>query len=173
MHFTTNNSRGFTLVEIIVAIVLVGTIAGIAAMIILQGTRSYSDEQSRSDIHYQARLATERIAREVRLVRSCADVTPTVNPSTTLTFTDINGAGITFSRTVGNDLMRNADVVAQNVTALQISYLDISGTATASPGPTCGTAPTDTWLIQISLTVTDPQTAQSVSMLTRVYPRNF
>ena len=51
-------------------IVLVGILGTIAATIIMQGIRAYSDEQSRSDAHYQARFAMERMAREIREIRS-------------------------------------------------------------------------------------------------------
>jgi prepilin-type N-terminal cleavage/methylation domain-containing protein len=166
----TPNSKGFTLIEIVITIVLVSILAGIAAMIILQGVRAYSDEQIRSDVHYQARLAMERMAREMRQVRSCGapDLPGMVNPSASIIFTDINDATIPFSRT-GTDLMRGADVLARNITALQFRFLDINGNESVN----CGTTPTDMWLIEISLTTTDTQTAQSLNMLTRVYPRNF
>ena len=39
-------SRGFTLIEITITIVIVGVFAGISAMIIMQGIRAYSEEKS-------------------------------------------------------------------------------------------------------------------------------
>jgi prepilin-type N-terminal cleavage/methylation domain-containing protein len=166
----TPNSKGFTLIEIVITIMLVSILSGIAALIILQGVRAYSDEQSRSDVHYQARLATERMAREIRQVRSCGapDLPGMANPSASITFADMNNAAISFSRT-GTDLMRGADVLARNITVLQFRFLDINGNESV----TCGAAPTDTWLVEISLTATDPQTLEALSMRTRVYPRNF
>ncbi len=167
------NSRGFTLIEIIISIVLVGIIAGVAALIIMKGVRAYSDETSRSNVHYQARLAMERMAREVKIARNCGAIIPMAHPAATLAFTDINNIGVAYSL-VGTNLMRNAaDILAQNVTALQFQFLDINGNPTASPGPTCGVLLANTWLIEITMTVTDPQTAEFVNMRTRVQPRNF
>lgn len=165
-----SRDEGFTLIEMVITIVIVGIIGGLAAMIILQGVRAYSDERSRSDVHYQSRLAMERMSREIRQVRSCGapDLPGMVNPSASITFTDINNETISFSRT-GTDLMRGADVLARNITALQFRFLDINGNESVN----CGTTPTDAWLIEISLTATDPQTSQSLTILTRVYPRNF
>lgn len=165
------NSRGFTLIEIIISIVLVGIIAGVAALIIIQGVRAYSDEASRSDVHYQARLTMERMAREVKLVRSCMDINGMANPSASLDFWDIGNNQVIYTL-VGTNLMRNAaDTLAQNVTALQFQFLDVFGNAPV--GPTCGVAPGDTWLVEITMTVTDPQTSEFVNMRTRVHPRNF
>src|SRR6266508_4282581 len=67
-------SNGFTLIEIIITIVVTSIIAGLSAVIILQGVRSYSDEDTRSDLHYQTRLAVERMAREIRMVNSQGNV---------------------------------------------------------------------------------------------------
>src|SRR5574341_583889 len=84
-------SKGFTLVEIVITIVLIGILSGIAAMIILQGVRAYSDEQSRSDVHYQARLALERMAREIRMIRSTADMSTPTAWAIDLRFTEVDG----------------------------------------------------------------------------------
>jgi hypothetical protein len=121
-------------------------------------------------MHYQVGLAMERMERELRQVRSCGapDLPGMVNPSASITFTDINNAAITFSRT-GTDLMRGADVLAKNITALQFRFLDINGNQTVI----CGPAPANAWLIEISLTATDPGTAEAIAMRTRVHPRNF
>ena len=160
------NNAGFTLIEIVITIVLVTILAGIAALIILQGVKAYSDEQSRSDVHYQARLAMERMAREIRHVRSCADITGPVNPSNTLSFTDITGTAVAFSVSGGN-LSRGVDILATGITSAQpFRFFDRSGNATVS----C-IAPNDIWFVDISLTA--EQGAESLVLNSRVHPRNF
>lgn len=161
-------SDGFTLVEIVITIVLIGILSGVAAMIILQGVKAYSDEQSRSDVHYQARLAVERIAREARLIRSCADINgrPVNNPSSALSFTDISGNAVTFSIAGGN-LSRGGDILAMGVNAQPFSFLDRNGALVTD----CGAAPNDIWFIEIDVTST--QGGESLQMRTRVHPRNF
>lgn len=164
-----SRSAGFTLIEIVITIVLVSILSGIAAMIILQGARSYSDEQSRSDVHYQVRLAVERIAREARLIRSCADITGPANPSATLSFTDINGVAVVFNVATGT-LSRGADILATGVTsATPFRFLDRLGNQSvtcADPNPDL-----NIWFIEIDMTST--QGAESLQMRTRVHPRNF
>jgi prepilin-type N-terminal cleavage/methylation domain-containing protein len=164
-----HNTSGFTLIEIVITIVLVSILAGIAALIILQGVKAYSDEQSRSDVHYQARLAMERMAREIRHARSCAAITGPANPSGTLTFTDINGNAVVFSVSGGN-LSRGADILATGITSAQpFRFLDQNGNETTA----CSvpTVPTDIWFVDISLTA--QQGAESLVLNSRVHPRNF
>ena len=164
-----SQSNGFTLIEVVITIVLVSILSGIAAMIILQGVRAYSDESSRSDVHYQARLAVERMAREIRLIRSStvADI-PTMN-GTTLLYNDINGTQMGFRLTAGN-LQRTQDngatweTLATNIPGGPVfTYLDNTGVVTG--------AQTSLWLVQIEAAVT--QGTESVTMRTTVHPRNF
>jgi prepilin-type N-terminal cleavage/methylation domain-containing protein len=161
----TPNSQGFTLIEIVMTIVIVSVLAALAALIILQGVRAYSDEDSRSDIHYQTRLAVERIAREARQITDCTRITVPANPGGTFSFFDINtGATVTFS-IAGTNLLRNADLLASGITSPQpFRFLATDGTTltTACPG---------IWFIDIS--VTDAKGTQSLPMRTRVHPRNF
>ncbi len=162
-------SNGFTLVEIVITIVLIGILSGIAALIILQGVKAYSGEQSRSDVHYQARVAMERMTREARLIRSCAAIAGPANPSNTLSFTDVNGNNVVFSLAGGN-LLRGADLLASGITSTQpFSFLDQNGnvTTTCSVPP----VPTDIWFVDINLT--DTQNLETLQMRTRVHPRNF
>ena len=167
-------SRGFTLIEVVITIVIVGIIAGIAAMIILQGVRAYSAEQSRSDVHYQARLAVERMAREVRLVRSrtVADI-PTMTP-TDLLFCDVTGKAVEF-QLVGTALNRREsatcspsawggwNALATGVTPLTVSYFQRDGVTAATA--------TTLWFVVIDMT--DVQGSETLRLRTRVHPRNF
>ena len=165
-------SRGFTLIELIITIVIGGIISGMAALILMQGVKAYTDEQSRSDVHYQARSAMERMAREIRTARSASEIgtavlgTITGNPTNSFIFVDVSGTNITYSlggttlnRTVGGV----PSALAQGVTTLQFQHYTSAGVLT--------TAPASVWLIEINLT--DTQGTQTLQMLTRVHPRNF
>ena len=147
-------------------IVIVSILAALAAVIILQGIRAYSDEDSRSDIHYQARIAVERMARELRSMPSCTNLTVSSNPGGTLSFVDVNtSATVTFSIS-GTDLKRNnTDLLASGITSAQPFRL------LAADGNTLTTACPGIWFIEIS--VTDTKGSQSLPIRTRVHPRNF
>lgn len=156
------NSAGFTLIEIVMTIVLLSIISGIAAMIILQGVRSYAQESTRVDVHYQARLAMERMAREIR---TATTVTATA-PSSSLVFTDVTGTIITYSLS-GTSLRRNADLLSSGVTSLLFSHYNNANVLTAVTA--------SVWTIEVF--VTDQQGAGAIAdtlqMRTRVHPRNF
>lgn len=159
-----SNQRGFTLIEMIMVIVLISIIAGIAAMIILEGAKSYQKEVSFSDIHNQGRLAIERMAREIRLIRSATatDMTTSYPTATSLQFNDVNGANIQFNL-VGSTLSRSGNTLANNVQSLTFSYYQSDGV------PAAGAA--QVWFIQIDLTTVNA--GETLPLRVRVHPRNF
>lgn len=59
--------RGFTLVEMVVAMVVIGIVAGMLAVFIGLPVRSYMDTAARVELADIADTATRRIARDVRL----------------------------------------------------------------------------------------------------------
>lgn len=60
------NTRGFTLIEIIIVIVISGIIGGLIALIIGRTTSSYHALDRRDKLQTSARYAVERISREIR-----------------------------------------------------------------------------------------------------------
>jgi prepilin-type N-terminal cleavage/methylation domain-containing protein len=164
-------SRGFTLIEIIIVIVLIGILGTIAATIIMQGVRAYSGLESRSNAHYQARFAMERMAREIRLMRSSTAADIPAMTGTTLQYNDINGLQMGFRLNAGN-IERTQDngttwqTLAINITGPGgniFTYLDSTGAVTV--------AAASLWLVQIQFTAT--QNTESIDMHTAVHPRNF
>lgn len=61
-----SRQRGFTLIEMVMVVVLIGIIAGILAPFITQSVRAYVDTQSRTELVARGRLALERLNRELR-----------------------------------------------------------------------------------------------------------
>jgi prepilin-type N-terminal cleavage/methylation domain-containing protein len=167
------NCYGFTLIEMVVVIVILGVMSTLAALIILQGVESYSTEDQRSNVHYQASLAMERMVREIRLIRTPASVTSLLTNRSQLQYTDINNASIGFRLNAGNgNIERSQDggvtwqTLATGIIAPGgniFTYLDNTGAST--------TINSNLWLIQIQFTAT--QGTQSVTMLSTLFPMNF
>jgi prepilin-type N-terminal cleavage/methylation domain-containing protein len=166
------NRQGFTLIEMIVVIVILGILSTLAALIILQGAKAYSTEHLRSNANYQASLAMEIMVREIRLIRTPADITSLLTDGTQLQYVDINNASIGFRLNAGNgNIERTQDGVTWQTLATGISapggniftYLDSSGASTATNANLC--------FIQIQFTAT--QGTESATILTQLYPMNF
>jgi prepilin-type N-terminal cleavage/methylation domain-containing protein len=162
------HSKGFTLIEIIIVIVILGILSTVAAMIILEGAKSYSIEDSRSNAHYQARLAMERMAREIRLIRSQTAADITTMGANTIRYSDIFGAQMGF-RLTGTTIERTQDnaatwqPLATGVTALTFTYFQQDGSTVATA--------TTLWYVVID--ITEQPGTEMLSMSTRVHPRNF
>lgn len=60
------NSKGFTLIEMVMVILLLGIIAGVAAMILLEGSKGWLAIGPRKDALWEARMSIERMVREAR-----------------------------------------------------------------------------------------------------------
>ncbi len=171
----TSNLRGFTLIEAIITIVIVGIISSIAALIILEGMKASSKEQNLSEAHYQTRLAMERMAREIRLIRSqTAGDIPTM-AATDLIFCDVTGKAVEF-QLAGAALNRRESATcsplawggwnalsSSGVNPLTFTYLDSAGAG--------GATAVNLWFVEINLT--DTQGSETLQMRTRVHPRNF
>lgn len=66
-RITLRRARGFTMVEMVVVIVIIGIVSGIVAVFIMAPVRSYIDTAARVELADIADTATRRIARDVRL----------------------------------------------------------------------------------------------------------
>ncbi len=60
------SKNGFTLIELVISIVLVGIIAGVLAPIIFYGAEGFKQQVARKELVSRARLALERMSREMR-----------------------------------------------------------------------------------------------------------
>jgi hypothetical protein len=91
-----------------------------------------------------------------------------MNP-TDLRFTDINGTDVRFQLDGSNNIQRSQNggvtwnVLASGISALTINYFQQDGVTVAIA--------TNLWFIDITLT--DTQGSESLTLRTRVHPRNF
>lgn len=138
---------GFTLMELILTIILIGAIGGVAGMIILEGTEASIDQEIRTDLSNQGRLAMERMVREIRAIRQAADIGPIAgNPAASFSFTDPTGLAVSYSL-AGTVLNRGVGgmsfPLADNVALLEFRHFDRAGALTTDPAAV--------WRIQIDL----------------------
>lgn len=123
--------RGYTLVELVMVIVLIGIVAAIGIPAILETGDAFSLASQFQDFAVQSSIvAMNRVSREIRKLKDDASVNTAT--ASQFSFVDLDNNTITYNRS-GNTLMRNSDGLADNVTALTFTYYDDAGNTIATP----------------------------------------
>ena len=149
--------------EMVIVIALLAILAPIAALIIDGGIRAYVSSRTQATSQEQGRLALERITRDLRAIRSATSADLIIAPATQITYTDRSGATVSYTRS-GTTLMRNGVPLADNVSALNFTYIQRDGKTTASSATTV-------YYITTTLGITQAGTTLNVHATVR--PRNF
>lgn len=157
---TQNAVTGFTLVEVILTIVILGIIGALVGPILKSGVKSYNLIYSRKAALGQARFAMERMVDEMRLIRSTSDITTWTQSN--LQFNIPNESAISYSLS-GNNLLRKGAILADGVTLLQFSYLDSNGNQAGAVG--------DIRRIGIEMQVSAGASKGSIKQRTQVFLR--
>jgi prepilin-type N-terminal cleavage/methylation domain-containing protein len=156
-----HRARGMTLIEMVLAVVIVAIVLAASAPIIGNTFQSYVTTRSALDATSKARLAVERIAREIREVNFAAGAYQFgTMTATDVTFTKTDGTVVRVDRAGANLRIRYTApapaigpfVLTDDVTAgaanFRIDYLD----ATGALGATVATVA----FVQITLTLDVP-----------------
>lgn len=125
-----HKQQGFTLLELIFSMILLGIISVVVGPFLLQGYKNYLTSQHILESDWQGFIAIERIANDIHTIRSFADIT-TIQ-STQLTFVNINGNSVQYQFS-GSSLLRNGLILASGIQSFNLEYLDKNGTVTATP----------------------------------------
>ena len=153
------NDKGFTLIEMVLSITLIGLVAVTIGMLIYQGTKSYDMLSSQKEIAQQGALAMERLSRdilamtasEVRFVTTALEGRGFRLDGGTLRARDGSGAG------------DPEYALTDRVTSLTFEYLQDDGSAASSPA--------EVWMIDVEMTLSDG--TESFPLKARVHPRSF
>lgn len=135
-------NTGFSLIEMVVSIVVLGVLSAVTAPVFTTSLRGYVESDATLTTLSKARYATERIARELREVQynsGTGSFTFTAMGANNVTFTKWNGTTVTLNVAGTNVNLRYAppNVTApltDELGALTLAYLDATGAigATAS-----------------------------------------
>jgi prepilin-type N-terminal cleavage/methylation domain-containing protein len=163
--YSLKKHYGFTLIELVIVITILSIIAGFGSEIISQAFTGYFDSKYLIDADWQARVALERMQRDIREVRSPTDITTAAGSN--LIFVDTSGNTITYSLS-GTTLNRRTNanavqVLADGIQSIAFTYFDRNGVITATLA--------NIRYITISLNITLNNTNYTVT--TSVYGRNL
>jgi len=167
--------KSFTLIELVIAIMIVGMLSLGLAYIITSGLKVWSSGQSRSDITDQGRIALERMSREVRQAARNTVVTWTAND---VKFNTVLGGNTTYVveyKLSGTALQRSEKTnaaaaddfvnIANAVNNINITYYNKSGTTAATAG--------DIRTVRVSLVMDMPAPEKDVTLESEAQLRNF
>ncbi len=127
MTLSIRKQLGFTLVELVIVIVLIGIVGTISAFMMSQTVPGSLVASDQGESAWQARTALARMEREIREANPNSIAANTV---TQFGFVDATGSVIYYTL-VGNQLFRNFQPLVDNVTGFALLYYDATGTQTA------------------------------------------
>lgn len=153
---------GFSLVEMIVVIVLIGILAAIGSQMLGMTVQSFVFSKDVLKGDWQARVAIERLTRDLRMVRASSNLT--IVPATAVTFSDTDGSNVNYSIS-GTQLMRNTQPLADGISGLAFTYLRSDGNTVET------TTSSLVYYITVSFDVT--RSTATTSLRATVHPRNF
>jgi prepilin-type N-terminal cleavage/methylation domain-containing protein len=162
-RFAIPRQPGFSLVELIVVIVVLGIVASMGAIVVRDGMLGYLRGREITSADWQGRLALERITRELR---DAAAIAPSNACGTsTFAFSDISSTLISYSQSA-NTLLRNGQPLADNLGLNGLRFYCLQ-----SDGQTYSTVPSAVYYITVSMVVSTTNT--SATYRSTVKPRSF
>ena len=123
---------GFTLIESILAIVVISAVTVALGKILIVGMDSYNLIDDRRDALQKARLAVNFMSSELETIADPATDISAI-AATSITFVDEGGSTVTYSYS-GGSLTRNSDILASNlVSPTGFAYYTAFGAVTTDP----------------------------------------
>lgn len=171
--------RGFTLIEMVVTILVLSILGGVTAYTISHGARAYVDSRTIVTTLSKLRLASERLAREIRSVRRdpAAPGQYDINgglPSDSFSFDRLEADGVTVTTvsidgsgnplTLEYDTPSGAQTLTDQVSSFSLAYYQADGV-------TAATSNADVAFVEFELVLQDAN-GNSYPQRTRVALRN-
>lgn len=123
--------KGFTIIEMVMVIVVVGIISFVFAIYIREGFSAWEFLSGQKSMAMSTRAAINRVVKELKRVKQSTNIL--THTTKEVSFIDVEDNTVTFSQS-GSDLLRGSDVLLENLRdpcGLQFTYLDKDGNQTA------------------------------------------
>jgi len=170
--------RGFTLIEVIVSLILVGILAAVGGLGMVQAVQGYMIVKDNAEMTQKAQLAMARVTREIvemtGLTAAASSILlPVKNVDRNVTIgLDASAKAIKISATGGTDVT-GGDILVDNVNSLTLTYYTGATPASSWPLPVPGTSSDIRNLSAIDINVQIARPDGTVlSFMNRVSPRN-
>ncbi len=166
------NNKGFTLVEIIASLILVGILAAVAGFGLLRGTRALVYARGVSDVSQKGQMAMGRMTRTFRNITDINSIaSEPISTSIAVTF-DRDGSQETEQYSYNSNTLEitvggNTYILAEDVSDFSFSYWKNDGTTPWTASPNSDLARID---IAFSMTMAE---GTSVPFSAQVVPRNL
>lgn len=126
--FNIKNQKGFSLIEMMVVVIILGLIVLGLVAFFTGGAKSWVAGQSQLKAQREARQAMDRMVREIRE----ADYINSSSISSQIDFNTPFDGSISYSLTESGDLKRGSNLMINNVQSLAFTYFDNSGNLVAT-----------------------------------------
>lgn len=124
-----HRTRGFTLIELVIVIVILGVLSAMTLPLLQAGFNAYVTQRDISDANWQGRLALARFTRDVQSLSTTATISSATN--TQFTFVDAANSTVAYQLSA-SQLQRNGLTLANGVNSLGFAYYDAAGASTAT-----------------------------------------
>jgi len=153
---------GFTLLELILVVAILGIGMGIFASVLVNGVKSYILVVSRRSVLSEGRMALSRMVSEMMLIPSPSQIDYFGESSIQF---DIPSENNIRYYIMNGSLMRRGTEIAENVSSLRFQYLNKNGVPTSIKS--------EIRRIVIELTLRAAGEQGNIVLRTAVFPRNF
>ena len=170
-----NLKKGFSMIEMLISIVIIGLVSGLSVIIFSEASESYFSGTSSKKLMDEVRLSFWRITQEIRgiesnnnLLSSTASKLHTDSDQNGLSIEFVSDGNIVFNKDGGANIL--TDKVDPSVTNA-FSYLNDSYSSINLSGSLTADQANSTSLIKVQMQLKDFQKMMPVS--SHIYPRNF
>ena len=155
---------GYTMLELVMAIALLGIIAGVMAKMFVWGIDIFDFVSNRKDVLQTSRIGIEILVRDLRAIKSASDINSA--SSSQLDFYNLDDENVIFVYNSGV-FTRNSNNMIEGLSSFQFTYYDVSDAVISSPVAD----PSTIWKIKYTLNATID--AKQFHLESTVVPRNF
>ena len=131
MTRTTDHVQGFTLIELVIVITVLGALSGFGFSIVFGSAEILMDSERRSGSFQGTRIALERVRRDVQSIASATATDITHMTASRFRFRTHEGVWVDYELD-GTIFERNGTAFLENITALTFTYFGTGGTIAGS-----------------------------------------